>query len=276
MCNEGEEKMKKWAVSAVVYLLVVIGGFMLFSKIGVGEKNDHQENHEQETHTSDHEHGDHQGEDTESQIKAEVNYVNDSLAVKLVDDKGNLFDDLEMNHEKLLHLIIVDEHLDQFYHVHPEKTKSGTFELDTDLSDGTYKAFVDIKPNKLSYQVEPILLTIGENGDDHSHHALQPDQMLTKKIDEYEVSLNMNGQKVNEPITLTFELDESYLEPYLGAMGHVVILNEEATEFIHVHPVNDNEPIFETQFSQAGTYKIWAEFKQNGVVRAFPFVVEIQ
>jgi hypothetical protein len=35
-----------------------------------------------------------------------------------------------------------------------------------------------------------------------------------------------------------------------------VILNEDATEYIHVHPANDHEAIFETQFSKAGTYKI--------------------
>jgi hypothetical protein len=53
-------------------------------------------------------------------------------------------------------------------------------------------------------------------------------------------------------------------------MGHVVILDENAQDFLHVHPANDREPIFETQFKQPGIYKIWAEFKQNGKVRAFP------
>lgn len=86
----------------------------------------------------------------------------------------------------------------------------------------------------------------------------------------------MNTQKVNEPVTLSFELDQTNLQPYLGAIGHNVILNKEATDYIHVHPANDNEPIFETQFEQAGTYKIWAECKQNGIVRAFPFGVEIK
>jgi hypothetical protein len=272
--------MKKWAISAVIYLLVVIGAYTLFSQLREDDGNDHQESSVQETNRTDHGHEDHHGEENEkgneSQITANVSYENNGLLVKLVDDKDQLFDDLEVNHEKLLHLIIVDEYLNQFHHVHPEKTNNGTFTLNMDLPEGSYKAFVDIKPKNASYHVEPIPFHIGGKVEDHYHQALQPDRTLTKKVDEYEVSLKMSAQKASEPITLSFELDEANLQPYLGAMGHIVILNEDATEYIHVHPANDHEAIFETQFSQAGTYKIWAEFKQNGVVRAFPFVVEIQ
>lgn len=272
--------MKKWAISAVIYLLVVIGAYTLFSQLREDDGNDHQESAVQETNRTDHGHEDHHGKENakgnESQITANVSYENNGLLVKLVDDKDQLFDDLEVNHEKLLHLIIVDEHLNQFHHVHPEKTNNGTFTLNMDLPEGSYKAFIDIKPKNASYHVEPIPFHIGEKVEDHHHQALQPDGTLTKKVDEYEVSLKMSSQKATEPITLSFELDEANLQPYLGAMGHIVILNEDATEYIHVHPANDHEAIFETQFSQAGTYKIWAEFKQNGVVRAFPFVVEIQ
>lgn len=272
--------MKKWAASAVIFLLVVISSYTLYTQVVVNDSNnnEHRENHLQETNTSEHgeHHGDENSVEHESQVKADVAYEHDSLVVKLIDQQGNLFDDLQVNHEKLLHLIIVDEHLDYFDHVHPEKASSGTFKLNKDLPEGTYKAFVDIKPNNLLYQVEPINFTVGDKESDHSHQDLQPDQTLTKKVDGYVVTLKMNAQKVNETISLSFELDQTDLQPYLGAMGHIVILNEEATDYIHVHPANDNEPIFETQFEQAGTYKIWAEFKQNGVVRAFPFVVEIK
>jgi hypothetical protein len=275
--------MKKWAIPAVIYLIAVIGVYILYTQVAVNgndDKKEHQVNHVQEQSNSGHGHGEQHGEKSsgehESQIKPEVEYVNDSIVVNLKDQQGNLFDDLEVNHEKLLHLIIVDEHLDHFYHVHPEKVSNGTFKLNKDLPEGTYKAFVDIKTKNLAYQVEPIIFTIGELESDHSHHSLQPDQALTKKVDGYEVTLKMNQQKVNEPITLSFELDQTDLQPYLGAMGHIVILNEEATNYIHVHPANKNEPIFETQFDQPGIYKIWAEFKQNGIVRAFPFVVEIK
>ncbi|MED4754531.1 hypothetical protein [Brevibacillus choshinensis] len=74
-------------------------------------------------------------------------------------------------------------------------------------------------------------------------------------------------------MTVTFDLDKTNLTPYLGALGHVVILNESAQQYLHVHPAHQEEPIFETQFEQPGLYKIWAEFKQNGKVREFPLIV---
>ncbi|MED4785167.1 hypothetical protein [Brevibacillus choshinensis] len=77
-------------------------------------------------------------------------------------------------------------------------------------------------------------------------------------------------------MTVTFDLVKTNLTPYLGALGHVVILDESAQQYLHVHPAHQEEAIFETQFEQPGLYKIWAEFKQNGKVRAFPFVVQIK
>ncbi|MGM7723968.1 hypothetical protein [Metabacillus sp. Hm71] len=272
--------MMKWAAAAVVYLLVVMGSYLFYSEVIASEQqttNKHQDSHVTEDKTSEHgHHGEENNLEHNSEVDADVNYDGTSLVVKLTDQQGNLVDDLEVNHEKLMHLIIVDEHLAEFYHVHPDKTGKGTFKLNKKMPEGAYKAFVDIKPNNLTYQVKPITLTVGNKETAHSHQALQPDQSLIKKIDSYEVTLKMSSQKANEPITMSFELDQSKLEPYLGAMGHIVILDEEGTNYIHVHPVSDQEPRFETQFDEPGNYKIWAEFKQNGVVRAFPFVVEIK
>jgi hypothetical protein len=77
-------------------------------------------------------------------------------------------------------------------------------------------------------------------------------------------------------VTLSFSLDKTKLEPYLGAAGHVVILDEKGEHYLHVHPVKENETVFQTEFDRPGVYKIWAEFKQNGKVRVFPFVVEVK
>ncbi|KKI93424.1 hypothetical protein WQ54_04080 [Bacillus sp. SA1-12] len=272
--------MKKWAAAAIVYLLIVMGSYMFYSEVIAGEQqttNEHRDSHVAEDKTSEHgHHGEENIAEHESQVEADVVYDGTSIVVKLTDQQGNPVDDLEVNHEKLMHLIIVDEHLAEFYHVHPEKTGKGIFKLNKKMPEGTFKAFVDIKPNNLSYQVKPITLMIGNKGTTHSHQALQPDQSLTRKIEGYEVTLNMSSQKANVPITMSFELNQTRLEPYLGAMGHIVILNEEATDYIHVHPVSDQEPRFETKVEEPGIYKIWAEFKQNGEVRAFPFVVEIK
>src|SRR5690625_6712189 len=66
---------------------------------------------------------------------------------------------------------------------------------------------------------------------------------------------------VKKPIELKFKIKNAIPDPYLGALGHVVIIDEQAEKFIHVHPISNNETIFETQFEKAGIYKLWAEFK---------------
>ncbi|PLS18635.1 hypothetical protein CVD28_05725 [Bacillus sp. M6-12] len=94
-------------------------------------------------------------------------------------------------------------------------------------------------------------------------------------MDGETVKLAISSLRAIEQVKLSFELDQTNLTPYLGAMGHVVILDEYGKKFLHVHPSSDQEPVFETMFDKPGIYKIWAEFQQNRKVRAFPFVIEV-
>lgn len=172
-------------------------------------------------------------------------------------------------------MILVDESLQEYYHVHPEQTDTGEFRASHSLKEGSYKAFVDIKPKHLAYHVTPVPFKIG-NPEGSAHHGLLPDSKLTQQIEGETVRLLMSSFQANETVKLNFDVDQTNLTPYLGAMGHVVILDEKAQSFLHVHPSDEKQPIFETKFSQPGIYNIWAEFKQNGKVRSFPFVVEIK
>lgn len=65
-------------------------------------------------------------------------------------------------------------------------------------------------------------------------------------------------------------------EPHLGALGHVVVLDEDGEKYIHVHPVADDKTVFDTKFEKPGIYKIWAEFKFEGQVNVYPFVIEVK
>ncbi|MBP1934513.1 hypothetical protein [Ammoniphilus resinae] len=288
--------LDKWVVASVLYVGVVVGGFSAYEEfvadepkaVAVAAHGGSEADHEPETEEEsvDHHGGENGGSHGhESAPNNETNGVNvyvqsqdDELDIFLKDKTGNPVHDLEINHEKILHLIVVDEHLQKYYHLHPEQTSDGVFSTATGLPDGFYKAFVDIKPKDLAYHVSPVPFIVGNpSGPDHTHNeGLKADTDFTQVIDGEKVTMQLNTTKVNEPVTLTFDLNKTNLTPYLGAMGHVVILDEMGQNFLHVHPANDQEPIFETQFEQPGIYKIWAEFQQNGKVRAFPFVVEIE
>ncbi|MDZ5473887.1 hypothetical protein SM124_19385 [Bacillus sp. 31A1R] len=288
--------MKKWMFSAILYLALVIGGYFtydaFFAKAGETDSHDMSAEHEtnkevshadEESHEEDGheeggttEHSEHaEAAPTESDVVVSLTAENNTLSINLEDKEGKPVTELEVNHEKLLHLIVVDETLEDYYHLHPEQIGEGQFKVDVDLKDGNYKAFVDIKPTNLNYIVQPTEFVIG-NPDGHSHGELKADDQLVKTIDGNKVELNVSSFSLNEHVTLTFNTGDIELEPYLGAMGHVVILDEHANEYIHVHPADHEKPIFETEFTKPGLYKIWGEFKQNGKVTAYPFVIEIK
>ncbi|MDQ1146246.1 hypothetical protein QE429_003073 [Bacillus sp. SORGH_AS 510] len=276
--------MKKWVISAIVYLLVVIGAYTAYDKFS-DKDVDHSETNSHETMANTEGHGhkekegghEHEGGEVKtSEVETTFLYKDGKITIVLKDANGKPVDDLVVNHEKLLHLIIVDEHLDQYLHLHPEKVGAGKFELSQELLDGAYKAFIDIKPEKLNYHVTPVAFTVGEQQDSHSHNQLKVDENFVKTIDGKTAEMEVSSFEAKRSVILSFKVDETSLEPYLGAAGHVVILNETANEYLHVHPQNETKPVFETQFDQPGKYKIWAEFKQDGKVRVFSYVIEIK
>ncbi|WP_152597373.1 hypothetical protein [Neobacillus niacini] len=181
-----------------------------------------------------------------------------------------------MNHEKLLHLIVVSSDLKEYHHLHPQTNEPGVFKISHSLQSGEYKAFVDIKPKGKVYKVEPITFKVGENHIEHNEGSLMVDSELTKEAGGHKVSLLPSSLKTNKEIQLTFDLGGETPEQYLGALGHVVILDEKGENYIHVHPLEGTEPVFATKFSKPGVYKIWAEFKFNGEVFVYPYVVEIK
>jgi hypothetical protein len=288
--------MKKWAISAVVYLLVVVGAYYAYASYTGNEVNHageeekqntedsevagHQEEHGEKGDTSGHEEGhgeshDEHGGESASEVLPMLHEESGNIILTLKDLNGNLVSELDVNHEKLMHLIVVGTDLQVYKHLHPESTNPGVYKVEHGLKDGEYKFFVDIKPKELAYEVQPISFIIGSPDEGH-HHGLQVDEQLVKQVDEHLVTLKPTSLTANEDIQLKFDLNGETPEQYLGALGHVVILDEKAEKYIHVHPHDGNEPIFETKFTEPGIYKIWAEFKFGGEVFVFPYVVEIK
>ncbi|MDG4657728.1 hypothetical protein P6P90_12225 [Ectobacillus antri] len=256
--------MKKWIVSAVVLLVVIMGGYLIWNTM--------QAPKQESGHHGDH--GNHGTVATQGDVTAKVSYDNGTFNVLVQDKNGKPIDDLQINHEKIMHMIVVSHDLGQYYHIHPERTGAGTFSVKQDLEPGAYKVFVDIKPKNASYAVAPIDVTIG-NG--HMHHeALQPETNFTKTVSGKTVTMKPDTFAAGEAVTLRFSFaDGSVPKPYLGALGHVVILDEAGEKYVHVHPLSAKETAFETKFDKPGVYKIWAEFQFDEVL-VYPFVVEVR
>jgi hypothetical protein len=300
--------MKKWAISAVVYLLFVTGGYYAYASFTGTEPeeanhatveeqhhtgSEYTENSNEEEHGESHmeheetsgnseegDHGDshsgHEGTVGSSEVLPVITEENGDIVITLKDQNSDVVSDLEVNHEKLMHLIVVSTDLDVYKHLHPVSNQPGIFNVEHGLEAGDYKLFVDIKPKDLSYEVQPIELMIGSSGEGHDHGALSLDKELMKQVNDHKVTLQPTSLNANEEIQLKFDLHGESPEQYLGALGHVVILDEEAQNYIHVHPLEGEKPVFQTKFTKPGIYKIWSEFQFDGEVFVFPYVVEIK
>ena len=269
-----------WAVSAIVYLGVVIAGYSVYA--GINPKTDERTNHTESdqkgenmnNHNGHNEHAGH-GADGVSDVTPKVSHVNGEIMIALK-DKQNKVPVLEVSHEKLMHLIVVSSDLKEYHHLHPEEKSDGVYSQKFNLADNSYKVFVDIKPKGLNYLVEPIELHVGGAHQEHGDNQLVLDTDFTKTINGQTVELTTKSFEANKETTLNFDVKNAKPQRYLGALGHVVILDEDGENFIHVHPVSDDKTVFETKFNKPGVYKLWAEFKFGEKVNAYPFVIEVK
>lgn len=267
-----------WTISAIVYLGIVIAGYSVYASVNPkAEEHTTHTTSEQEEENMNHQHNHHQHQavNTVSEVTPKVSYDNGELTIELK-DKNNQVPELEVSHEQYMHLIVVSSDLGEFHHVHPEQKGEGIYKQKINLADNSYKVIVDIAPKGLQYSVKPIELHVGETHHEHGDNHLVADTNFTKTINGQKVELTPQSFEVNKEITLNFDVKDAKPDPYLGALGHVVVLDEDGEKYIHVHPVADDKTVFEAQFDKPGIYKLWAEFKFGDQVNAYPFVIEVK
>ncbi len=208
------------------------------------------------------------------------------MTIQVKDKDGKPVNKYDVNHEKLLHLIIVNHDLSFFNHIHPEFKGDGTFTVNTSFpAGGEYKVFADFIPTGGANTTLSEWVKV--EGKEGKHAAIAADANLVKEVDGKEIELSMSAAKPKEDVTLTFNIRDAKtkkginnLQPYLGAVGHVVILSEDANQYLHVHPIDEKatgpDAKFATSFPQSGTFKIWGQFQHNGEVFTVPFVVNVR
>lgn len=205
------------------------------------------------------------------------------LTIMLHDAAGQMLKDFEPTHEKLAHLIIVREGLDEFAHLHPTVGKTGTMTIThTFPSGGSYLVFLDHKPaGKPAATAQAKLLV---EGNSPTAPKLEPNVPGTIKGDGLQAEVAMRASEEKAQI-ITFKVqDESGesvndLQPYLGAMGHLVVLSADGGQYVHAHPLTETAPDgkveFEVHFPGPGTYKGWGQFQRGDQVFTIPAVVNV-
>ncbi|NOU85679.1 hypothetical protein GC102_07800 [Paenibacillus sp. LMG 31460] len=208
-----------------------------------------------------------------------------TISIKIQDKDGKPIDKFDTVHEKQMHFIIVSKDLSFFNHIHPDYKGKGEFTVTTQFpTAGEFKVIADITPTGMGAMSKSQWITV--QGNAPSAKAIEPDATLTKVVDGKEVTLSIDHLMAGMELNLNFNIKDAQskqpvtdLQPYLGAVGHVVILTQDAENYLHVHPTDEKasgpDAKFMTTFPHSGVYKIWGQFQKNGKVFTVPFVVKV-
>lgn len=187
------------------------------------------------------------------------------------------FDEL---HERRMHLIVVRRDGTEFRHLHPEMDAAGTWTVPIGFDvAGVYRAFADFSVDGEQRTLGGDLFVSGGDFEARPFPAPHP----LDGTAGYEVRLDAGDAVAGEPASLSFTVSRDGepvedLAPYLGAKGHLVALREGDLAFLHVHPEEEHEVAadeieFAATFPSAGRYRLYLQFKHDGVVRTAEFTV---
>ncbi|MBW7457959.1 hypothetical protein ACFOLF_02730 [Paenibacillus sepulcri] len=208
-----------------------------------------------------------------------------AITVQINDGKGKPVAEFDFNHEKQMHLIIVSRDLAYFDHIHPIYNGNGQFQVETDFpAGGDYKLIADYVPTGGSAVNNSTWISVlGSAGE---AKPIEPDKSLVKTFNGVEVTLSYGHLMAGMDLELNFHMTDANthepvtdLEPYLGAVGHVVILSADAEQYLHVHPTEEKakgpDAAFMTRFPESGIYKVWGQFQREGKTFVVPFVIDV-
>lgn len=200
-------------------------------------------------------------------------------------------------HDKLYHLFIVSRDFKQFFHIHPQLEKDGSFTIEETLPvAGQYVMFSDFMPIGGGPQlIATPITTAGFDGDIASSWPNLKTDSFTKTADGVKVEMQIEpaqllaGEEADVPIHLTDEKTGAPikdLQRYLGAFGHGMMLSEDMTEHVHAHPAETLEGtnitsgggpdlVFHALFPKPGFYRMWVQFQRNNVLSTVPFTFRV-
>ncbi len=237
-----------------------------------------------------------------------------TLRITIRDPAGAVVENLEVVHEKVLHLLMVSDDLSWYAHEHPVAQSDGSFRLSFKFPrGGEYVLFHDFSPSGADRQVVPVTLRV--QGLSPAPIPLVVDVESAKQVDGYTIRLDTSGPiYAGGEAVLSYSISQrgrpvADLEPYLGAIGHLVLISRDLKHFVHSHPLGREHTSrghhedaqrgagghdkhsehggfvagstrsvvsFHAPFPEAGLYKAWAEFKHRGRILTVPFVIDVE
>lgn len=293
--------MKKYTPYIALLLVLLIGG--VYYAVSTNKSNAPENSSEQPIAQS------HRGYDV--QVTSDTKYIKPGQATKvtykILNDKKEVLKDFTVAHEKIMHFILVRKDLQNFQYLHPDfNQQTGEFSVSVTFpTNGPYQLFSDFTPTPENLQKLPVTISYEIGVGDQAKYKPQPltaDTGLTKTtngltIDYFFGMTPRVGAQLDYALTISDpKIDEQIqLEPYLGAMGHSVIIKEGTLDFIHTHATgmymdemegmsasehagHKSEPDtvdFTTIFPEPGIYKIFTQFQNKEKIFTTDYTISV-
>jgi hypothetical protein len=179
--------------------------------------------------------------------------------------------EFEVFHERVFHLFLISGDLEHFAHEHPVAVAPGVFEFEwTFAQGGHWRVLCDFFPTGATPQLIAKSILLPET-------APSPPTPAAANL-EAELTLEPRQPLAGEKTLLYYRVrPREKFEPFLGAMGHMLVASEDLVDLIHTHPFlvdgglveppQDYKQIqFNVIFPRKGRYRVWAQFQRDGKV----------
>ncbi len=204
---------------------------------------------------------------------------------------GSPRDDLQIDHEKLMHIIGMRADLSGFFHIHPKKVASGIWEVTRRFNaGGSYKIWADIKSRGISYSFgQPEIMIPGNVGSNRNAFVLTNRATTSGYEITFAHDTRLTAGTTNR---LEFWIRDQAQKPvetenFLGSPMHLLIVKNDLSSYSHGHPesalstpaaIRFHEILglhshpgnlvprpmvirFRQVFSKPGIYKLFAQFR---------------
>jgi len=192
--------------------------------------------------------------------------------------------DFDLVHERLMHLFLVRRDLGYFAHEHPDLVAPGVFRLrHRFLAPGEWRLFADVAPRDAGGQILVATLRVlpGE-GDPPPPSPMASGPVLSAAAPggvRADLEIPDGGIPAGRTVTVVARISDARgrpiedLEPWLGALGHLLLISRDAETFAHAHPDERAPGVgrggripFLVRLPRPGLYRGWLQFQRGGRV----------
>jgi len=204
--------------------------------------------------------------------------------------------DLQIEHEKLIHLMTIDSGFQEYLHEHPEEVASGIWEVPVLIrTAGDYRFYLQFLPED---EITTKTVTFDDRFvSDPSQvvpsSPVNPGEQLTFVDGDFKVTLNYVGgqkpvQKQVAQVYFTIEKNGVVipfhdLDLYLGTQMHIAGISGDKNDFVHAHPGEGNadgnpdpREITKLYFKQSGFHGLFMQYQYKGVVHTNQFALRVK